>query len=105
MNFVKLDKLSLLSELGLNNLDVVNQQKLFTIIADILETKIFEMILSNLDEKLQIDFLKLVADKKEKMSQEFVKKNIKNLDKKIESVVNQVKKELASEIKSAKLQQ
>jgi hypothetical protein len=105
MNFVKLDKLSLLSELGLNNLDVANQQKLFTIIADILETKIFEMILSNLDENLQIDFLKLVADKKEKMSQEFVKKNIKNLDKKIESVVNKVKKELTSEIKSVKLQQ
>jgi hypothetical protein len=105
MNFVKLDKLSLLSELGLNNLDVANQQKLFTIIADILETKIFEMILSNLDENQQINFLQLVADKKEKMSQEFVKKNIKNLDKKIESVVNQVKKELASEIKSAKLQQ
>lgn len=105
MNFVKLDKLSLLSELGLNNLDIANQQKLFTIIADILETKIFEMILSNLDENLQINFLKLVADKKEKKSQEFVRKNIKNLDKKIESVVNQVKKELASEIKSAKLKE
>lgn len=99
--FIKLDKLTLISELGLKNLEAYKQQKIYSLVINILETKILDFILSNLDDLQKITFLKLVAGKKDNQAAKLAQKNIKNLDKKINSLVTSVKKDLAKEIKAA----
>lgn len=95
---------SLLKELGLTEFDAKQQDELFQLLMDILEIKVMDAVLSELNEQEKKEFTVILLGENVDSAKEFLNKRIKNLNKKLDDVVKNFKAELLQDISEAKKQ-
>lgn len=93
---------SLMKDLGLADFDESHQSELFALMMDVLEIKVLDRVLSELNDAEQKEFTLILLGENVQSAREFLEKRIKNLDAKLDDVIIDYKHELMQDIIDAK---